>query len=665
MKKLFFLGALFAVGLGFTACSSDKDVVGNEIPQGDTNGNNYIAISINLPTDPAIMTRATDNNDAATLLDGTSTEYFVKDITLLVFDGSDNFLEAHDLSASWQSSDDPNVTKKAASGACIAQMVSKKVFAGCKMLVVLNKHSLLEVYGSNQLKVNNTAFTGGFTAFQALLATATTAGSGNNPMVGTINRDASDTEKIIENGIFMTNAPLSNVAGSTANPDPACSTAEYQVLVPITQTYKTASEAQNASNPDKIYVERGVAKVTMESKSGGTLQNAKINGTGDITWDTDGWLLDNTNKTSYLVRSIAGFDDFKVLKSFASGGVFRTLGNTGITDGSPTYKYRIYFSKGTNYDGTSDLFTEAANATFSTDFYSASTTTYLTENPQYCFENTFPVSKQTIKNTTLVQLRTVSKVSGSAVDLYTIGTDKSTVYQKSDIATKLINGAIEYIKANESTYKDGAGDIVADDFTVSEIERDTDIDADSDPATTDADNDGNNFDPKDKGYVTRVKITYTPASGHATFKSDAFASGTTLNSDICTAALNAVKGSGNITKYEGGLSYYHIRIKHFGDILTPWNAGEFNSSTENAPSGATIATIYPDNSGKQDHNYLGRYGVLRNNWYHLSVGTITFLGDAVPHNGAWDDTPDDDLNEYVSFKIHILSWAKRTQNADL
>ena len=96
MKKLFFLGALFAVGLGFTACSSDKDSVAEGTNPIENGGGNYLAISINLPTvSNPNMTRAEDNDDVAddnngqvTYKDGLDTEWAVNDATLLIFKAS-------------------------------------------------------------------------------------------------------------------------------------------------------------------------------------------------------------------------------------------------------------------------------------------------------------------------------------------------------------------------------------------------------------------------------------------------------------------------------------------------------------------------------------------------------------------------------------------------
>lgn len=636
MKKLFFLGALFAAGLCFTACSSDKDVADENQPF-ENGGGSYIAVSINLPTTPTAITRATDNADGVTLEDGLDIEYAVKNATLIIFDGSENFLEAHNLGTlSFTSSSDPHVTQYASS-TNIIETVSKKVFAGCKMLVILNNNDLISTE-SYALKVNEggtmTNFTGTYSQLQAKINVATTTGLNAVPMAATTEAG------ITESGLYMSNAPLSDTQGSVTTPAP--SAAKVQVLVPISQTYKTAELATNATTPDKIYVERGMAKVTMASGSG-TLTNAKGNGSTAVSWSTTAWTLDNTNTTSYLVRSTDGFDDFKGLISHASGAVYRTIGNLAIAESTPTpYKYRTYFAKGTNWGGTGSLTTVTGESNFSDKFYDDGTT-YAKTNPQYCYENTFPVSRQSIVNTTLVQLKVTSQVGGAAGNLYTIGTDKSTVYVETDIATKIAAAASALIAADASggkTYVESGTSVKSSDFTITEIKRDE---------TT--------------GLVNGAVIQYT-GTGDApvVLKTSAYKESSTLSDDLCSKIVTkAITDNGTMTQYVGGVSYYHIRIKHFGDGLTPWNNGEYTTK----PAGNTISTIYPTDVD-QDGNYLGRYGVLRNNWYHLAVSSIRFLGDAVPHTGSWPDTPDDEVDEYIAFKIHVLSWAKRTtQNADL
>ena len=61
--------------------------------------------------------------------------------------------------------------------------------------------------------------------------------------------------------------------------------------------------------------------------------------------------------------------------------------------------------------------------------------------------------------------------------------------------------------------------------------------------------------------------------------------------------------------------------------------------------------------------FLGRYGVLRNNWYDLGINSISGVGSPVVPDAP--GTPDDELESFISVRINVLSWAKRTQREDL
>lgn len=107
-----------------------------------------------------------------------------------------------------------------------------------------------------------------------------------------------------------------------------------------------------------------------------------------------------------------------------------------------------------------------------------------------------------------------------------------------------------------------------------------------------------------------------------------------------------------ISTYKEGVSYYIARIKHFGDDLTPWPAIDGNKDTYGTGEDAK-------------KRYLGRYGVVRNNWYELTVNKVTNPGSPdVPTVNP--DTPDDEDDKYyVNCTVKILSWAKRVQNIEL
>lgn len=633
MKKLFFYAALFAAGFAVTSCTSDKDVVADENLQGDINGSNYIAVSISLPTN-ASTTRSADEG-LTEFADGLDAEFAVNDGTLIIFNSSDQFIEAHDLGTlSFSSTGTDEHVTQFANSTNIVRAVSKSIAPGYKMLVVLNHNDLLHVTSTHGLQyfVYGSSTKGTYDTYATVAANTEYA---TLQALVTIAKSMSidNAAAMTTSGIFMSNAPLSDTQGSTTtNP----SSAALQVLVPITEVYPTSTAASSATNPDQIYVERAVAKVTMSSKSG-NFESAKLSGTA-LTYTLSGWTLDNTNQETYLVRSTANFDTYRSLKSNGTASaIYRTIGNTNISfPSTPTYAYRVYFSECAGF-GSTNLNKITSTPTWNTTFDGGATAAGIA----YCFENTFAVANQTVDKTTLVQLEVTA--GDGTDDLYIIGSNRSTVYNTPGLLTLIANKAIEYIKANSSTYVESGTELNAADF--------------SNLTTTDSDNDGD---------VDVITIKYTPTGTNATLKNAAYADGTgtdkTLSTTLCAAILSAY--SSTITKYVEGKSYYNIRIKHFGDELTPWNTWEA-AAGKTAPSGSTIAEIYPNNDSNQAGDYLGRYGVLRNNWYNISVNKIRFLGEPVPNTTTWPGTPDDELDTFIAFKINILSWAKRTQSVDL
>jgi hypothetical protein len=628
MKKLFFFGALIAAGLSFTACSSDKDVVGNDEP-GENGGGRYLAISINLPTNPVAKTRTSDNGGNVTeLADGLSAEYKVNNATLIIFDASGNFVEAQTIDTKpWTDSSDPQVTKVSTK---VVQKVGGSVAANYQMLVILNHNNLIEVTSTNGLKVMTN---GTLTDFSGSFADLTT--QANKHFASTSGLDCGVMNS---DGFYMANAPLADKPGSTASD---INGAVVQVLVPITHVYDSESAA-SAGTADQIYVERGMAKVTMEEGiETATLSNSKIGGTTSLTASVMTWTIDNCNPNSYLVRSTNNHSSFLTLKSNSSASgaaVYRYIGNQDITEGSPsTYKYRTYFAESANYDKSG---MDGETPTFSLNRVTGTTTfsdKFGDENPQYCFENTFSVDDQDVNKTTLVQVAIQAKNGTTVADLYTVNGNKTSIYDW-DLLVKLIQEkAYEYIVNN--------GKVASGTFSSKDISASVTVD-------------GNNK-------VTAIALSYDVATesseGDATLKGSILG-GTDGTGDATSGPLIAAVGTyvlsqtGDILKYVDGVSYYNIRIKHFGDLLTPWK----NLETPQPSTGS----IYP--ADNKDNNYLGRYGVLRNNWYNLKVKSIRSLGDATPHISNWPTTPDDELDNYITFQINILSWAKHvTQNADL
>lgn len=584
MKKSLLFSAVLA-GLMLGSCSSSDDLNGGNTPANQS-GKGYVAFTINLPSQSGSSSRAgssvNDQFDA-----GMKSEYDVKNATLLLFDGSDEntaqFKMAYPLNtAPW--TDNGNTDNVTTTSATIVQQVEAPS-TNYLALVVLNSNKVFTLGENGSITIDGSSFSGTLNDF---LTKST----------------ATDGKDLTKAGFYMANAPLANKPGGSSDP----SGATINTLVSLDGKIK-GTEAEAKSAPAEIYVERGVAKVTMQESSvtkvEGSYTDAKQ--TTLVPFKVTSWTLDNTNKTTYLVRSTEGYESWLSLASNATTGVtnkYRFVGSNGVGSGM----YRTYFAKDPNYDTTGNKSaTFNSSATFSSEFGN--------ENPQYCFENTFDVDNQIDKYTTRVLIK-ANLNSGNT--FYVINGDENTIFDRDAVEKEIKKQfLLEYgswIEANVTS-----------------------------PAKVDENSLTVNF-TDEAGDVTLNSIGITGVT---------YVSGvTSLPSDYIKTVMARL---GSIQEYKNGESYYFVRIKHFGDDLTPWNSTE----TEK-PSSAS--GVYPKGTNR-DGNYLGRYGVLRNNWYDITVEGVKGLGSPkVPE--VTTDT-DDELKSYIAVKINVLSWAKRTQGAIL
>ena len=135
------------------------------------------------------------------------------------------------------------------------------------------------------------------------------------------------------------------------------------------------------------------------------------------------------------------------------------------------------------------------------------------------------------------------------------------------------------------------------------------------------------------------------AGSHKVTAADITITGTTasLKYDELNTKLGLDKTPG-IKTYKNGECYYIARIKHFNE-LTHWASGQ-------------------DLYGGKNKEYLGRYGVLRNNWYDLTVSKVSAPGyPDVPE--VKPETADDEDTKFINVEVKILSWAKRSQSVEL
>lgn len=422
--------------------------------------------------------------------------------------------------------------------------------------------------------------------------------------------------KLVDNtkGFYMANAPEFKAADQ-----------EPTTLVPITGIYRTKEEAHSKPGTT-VHVERGLAKVTVGKGTGKDyFTGAKASGSKYSNDDVKitNWALDVTNKSSFPVHVTAGLKDGVTSTSQTVPAYTEIWKNAAATPGTKpaTSRFvsqlpatgafkRVYWGIDPNYS-KSLTDKDACGQEFTLVKADGSDADWKTSTePLYCLENTFDITHMLQGQTTRVLLKATYIPSALAS-----ATDKTffMIGNSSDIWT------MDKLKKQiESKAKEALG--ITTDLTVELKE--------------DLLKGGTHF-------LTKKNVSIKEGEGEtATEKVD----------DDLVAKLNTklgldeTKGIG-IKTYKEGVSYYIARIKHFGDDLTPWKEGN-------------------DTYGENNLNWLGRYGVLRNNWYDLTIEKISGPGyPDVPE--VKPETPDDEDTKYINVSVKILDWAKRSQSVDL
>lgn len=612
MKKIYLPLAL-ATTLALGACSSDNVVDNGGSSPIDLSKGGFVKMSLNLPTD-------NNRGSRATLDDGLDNEYGIKNAYLVLFEGGDDenaatIKGAYALSNSDFEAvgDDPNhvtLTKRIAFANDTKPQPGNKLYA----LVVLNNNGLFTVDAtSHELTFASNVTPGDYATTKNFVnfskAIASTSADGKTPF-------AAD---VTNNGIFMTNAPLCTKPGGATEPG---ADAKIKTLADVTNNIYT-TEAEAKSKPAaEIYVERAVAKVTVQQGTEGKLEANKGNTASEISYTLNSWAIDNANKKSYIVRQYdKAWNTINSDKATATGGSqYRFVWSSPVNpNATETNKlYRTAFAQDPEYATTT------ADATNYNQMASNTSMTlkaaFGNEHPQYCNENTFQVTAQNQDQTTRVVLGVKMSAPGTTTydaDLYTVNDNKEVVYTEATLAERLKN-----ILLNEPTVK-----------TWADAHTDVSLDITF------------NEDAAGKTTIKNATLKGKTAPGAA---DETFAG---------TFTTNFNKALPNIVRYKGGVAYYAVRIKHFGDTDTPWN-----KEGQGVTAGGN-SNIYNTSSTDSENWFLGRYGVVRNNWYDISVNKIQTLGDAT--TPALSSDPDDVLENYISVSINVLSWSKHTQDADL
>lgn len=631
MKKNFFPVALMALAIGFNACSSDDVTVNAN--GGALDGNvavlegGYVKMAINMPSEPS--SRASNSNNDI-FEDGLPKEFEVKDATLILFAG-DGANEDKAIFHSAYNLDKISLAKEGAqitSTMRIVQPVDSMAYVDKNKLyayVLLNNNGFVTFDGKSSteptLKLKKATGTEGSETLSDVtkMDETTTFGDFRKYI-------AEGGESVFHaNGFLMNNAPLSNKPGGKTSPS-SVTGQQVSSLVEIGgSVYKTKAQADSA-DAKEVFVERALAKVTLKAELQKNTLSAsdfviKSNNTKlDKKFSVEAWNLDITNKTSYFGRSYSNAWSSFVTANSAGENEYRFVGSNPLrekaaTVGEGLQLYRTYWGEDPNYSSSKmddfNRITKDATA----DLVSKPCGTY---NPLYCMENTFDVAQ--MENGSQVTRAVVKVKFLNGTTFYTFNDDNTTLYDKEKMEERVKQAIIDNPE-------------VADKFPGKTIGMNDvkiiwkSVDADGNPKR---DNDG-------KIYLKSFTISVGSDKLQST---DVFAA---------DADLNVKLQLGTLLQYVNGLAYYSIPIKHFGNDLTPWSA--------------TTTGVYPGShyeNNKAD-KYLGRYGVLRNNWYELSITGIRNVGSPV----IPETVSPDEVNNYIAVRINVLSWAKRTQEEEL
>lgn len=395
----------------------------------------------------------------------------------------------------------------------------------------------------------------------------------------------------------MLNAPIAKLSATDQN----FSTNENVTTLAEVEVYGSKEDAASAT-PDPIYVERVVAKVTIAgfpTALDPTDENSPLK---DASITLTAWKVGNTNKSTKLLRDVG--------TSTSGWGEWKSIANTSTTNttnrffGTSATPFRVYWAIDKNYTSTADgdLDMNPVAGSIKEDNGTVTWNTKWKDGdnfvPEYCLENTFDNSDGSVPGN--IATRVVFQVQVTP----DIKEDGTKVENDDDPkATDFILGKERSTLYTKTTF-------------LAEV--------------------------KDYTGINDLQLAESLTAHTYTTKDDLknmFQSNTLLTDEVAQKILDHFGGM--VQYYQNNFMYYSATyIKHFGEHYTPLKA-----------DGAL--------SGKE--SYLGRYGVVRNNWYELNITSVGIGSPTVPG----DDDNIDASEAFLNGEINILSWAARKQNVDL
>lgn len=652
MKKQILFG-LLAAGM-LAACSSDDSLSENQLNQYHMVEGQPAFISLGIAMPGAPQTRANDDFD-----DGAADEYAVKSGKLVLFKGASEetatLFGSYDVPTTFNLEGTTTDQITSSTAKFVQQIEAPNLGASEKLYayVILNQKD-------NATGIDlSTGQTFATFSKKVLLA------------IGIANEAKGYGAENTTNGFVMTSVPFSTKQGGSNNPSGA--TIKTLTEINATAVYPTKEQAEASSAQVAcIYVERAAVKIDVTFKTDITDPAGSL-----VPVTLDGWCLGNVNNGGttgsgyYNVRQFdAAWLAYNNPENATPGTLYRFVSVDPFFSSGHAMGYRTYFGKDVNYDGRTGLI---GGKVAETDHTLASGATVFT------YENTFDENSQIYANTTYVSFKTTLNNGNTFWTLK--GADNTAIVAEATLKDKLSSNIDAQLSTKITEIKNkieaaitadlaGTNTIGATTGVTFKLKHDITLNAKDANA---------NVTYSDKLALDEVKVDGSDATTAqlAAINALIYESSTTIADKL---AANLTDYTADVvTEYTDGVTYYATRIAHFGNNETPWSAPAeaFGNYAKIYPTTGVSGHVSPETPVTYGTNradaWLGRWGILRNNWYSLSVTNITGIGDALPVDytgtspltpgGTPDDNPDPKY--YIAAHIHILPWVKRAQSVVL
>lgn len=473
-------------------------------------------------------------------------------------------------------------------------------------------------------------------------ATSVAFANGGSPVVLTSSSTFADLANVTiadikdASGYFlMTNATLAD-AGSTS--------ATVFHLPEMNPSYFFPTQAQSQDNPAAhISVERLAAKTTVTN----SITSHYILGNPRATFASDGsdmrFALDNYNTRSYAYRHLPAVS-------------YQRFVETASIDGHSPLAYRTYWGEDVNYSGNSGLaYTSHATYLAYTDEQKTAFWHAMGSNA-YCAENTFDVSNMKDDCTTSVLVRLQLN---SGLDFYTTSvTGQDIVFQlpRNEVSEEGTSASSSFSRrrSGKVTY-DGTDYATIDDYLRTWLMENSS--AFRTWVSTYAAGDPRHVNiavstPAGGGTATVTAVTQTARSSGTT-------GATTFTTLETTGLATYINNNVTLKFYDDGYCYYRVPIRHFTNTETPWQSTPAMTNNTTAQAYSAAAATAAGGTGI-DATFLGRYGMVRNNWYDISITSVTHIGS--PVIPALTTNADDKVEQLLNTTLSISGWTTHNQN---